>query len=747
MANSYNMKEFSSTAVITTHGDFPSTISINTINTKCKDNIEDYDPFQNRKLEHPNSDVRSFANLLKSSLGSGILAMPAAFKNAGTVVGIFGTIILGYICTHCVFLLVKTSQEVSRVSRVPSLGYAETVEAVFATGPPRLRGMAKAMRIFVDWAMAITILGACAVYVILLVDSVKQIVDHFNPDNGITTTMYCLMFLAPVLIFTQIKNLKYLAPFSGFANVLLVLTFLICLYYICAEFPTFDSRPMSVDIGRLPLYIGTVIFAMEGIGVVLPVENTMAKPQHFLGCPGVLNLTMSIVVLLYMIMGMLGYLRYGETAEGSITLNLPTEEIPALLAKVMIIFAIFFTYTLQFYVPMEIVWRNVRGRVPQRYHNHGQAVMRAVFSTLTVIAAASLPRLEQVIGLEGAFFYSFLGLITPSLLDLIFRWDRDLGKYNYHLIKDVVLAVFGSFVLPILIGVGSVVAISTVVANCLWGKKSKSKSKKLVALVDPNVKYALPLIEREEINHDTRRFRFGLPSAEHVLGLPIGQHIHLSVKLNDDLVIRAYTPVSSDEDKGYVDLVIKVYFKNVHPKFPEGGKMSQYLENMKIGDTIDVRGPSGRLQYTGNGTFLIKKLRKDPPVKVVVKKLNMIAGGTGITPMLQLIRHICKDANDPTELRLLFANQSEQDILLRDELEKYQTEYPNQFKLWYTIDRANEGWKYSTGFINEDMVKEHLFPAGDDVIVLMCGPPPMINFACNPALEKLGFSENMRFAY
>lgn len=54
--------------------------------------------------------------------------------------------------------------------------------------------------------------------------------------------------------------------------------------------------------------------------------------------------------------------------------------------------------------------------------------------------------------------------------------------------------------------------------------------------------------------------------------------------------------------------------------------MSQYLENMKINDTIDVRGPSGRLQYTGNGNFLIKKMRKDPPVKVAVKKLNMIAG-------------------------------------------------------------------------------------------------------------------------
>lgn len=306
-------------------------------------------------------------------------------------------------------------------------------------------------------------------------------------------------------------------------------------------------------------------------------------------------------------------------------------------------------------------------------------------------------------------------------------------------------------VLPILVGVGSVVVLVSVLANCLWGKKEKKsapkKSSQLVTLVDANTKYALPLIEKEVISHDTRRFRLGLPSSEHVLGLPIGQHIHLSVKINDDLIIRSYTPVSSDEDKGFVDLVVKVYFKDVHPKFPEGGKMSQYLENMKLNDTIDVRGPSGRLQYTGNGVFLIKKLRKDPPVKVVARKLNMIAGGTGITPMLQLVRHICKDANDPTELRLLFANQTEDDILLRDELEKCQAEYPEQFKVWYTLDRPKEGWKYSTGFINDEMIRDHLFSSSDDCLVLMCGPPPMINFACIPALEKLGFKEEQRFAY
>lgn len=67
----------------------------------------------------------------------------------------------------------------------------------------------------------------------------------------------------------------------------------------------------------------TVIFAMEGIGVVMPVENSMKKPQHFLGCPGVLNTAMITVVVLYAVIGFFGYVRYDDKVEGSITMNLP----------------------------------------------------------------------------------------------------------------------------------------------------------------------------------------------------------------------------------------------------------------------------------------------------------------------------------------------------------------------------------------------------------------------------------------
>ena len=51
------------------------------------------------------------------------------------------------------------------------------------------------------------------------------------------------------------------------------------------------------------------------------------------------------------------------------------------------------------------------------------------------------------------------------------------------------------------------------------------------------------------------------------------------------------------------------------------------------------------------------------------------------------------------------------------------------------------------GFVNADMIAEHLFPPGKDHIVLMCGPPPMMQFACDPALDKLGFPQELRFKY
>lgn len=120
--------------------------------------------------------------------------------------------------------------------------------------------------------------------------------------------------------------------------------------------------------------------------------------------------------------------------------------------------------------------------------------------------------------------------------------------------------------------------------------------------------------------------------------------------------------------------------------------MSQHLESLKIGDTISMMGPKGHLEYLGNGNYTIKKRieSKNEIVPYQKKQIAMVAGGTGITPMLQIITEILKNKEDKTEIFLLYANQTPNDILLQDVLETYPKD---QVHVSYTVDRIPEGKK------------------------------------------------------
>jgi len=280
-------------------------------------------------------------------------------------------------------------------------------------------------------------------------------------------------------------------------------------------------------------------------------------------------------------------------------------------------------------------------------------------------------------------------------------------------------------------------------------------SVKKKSALDPVEFTPMPIVKKESLSHDTRRFVFALPNGpDGLLGLPIGQHITLKFteKLADGTTKnhqRSYTPTTGNDTPGTVTFVVKVYKAGVHPKFPGGGKLSLHLDTLKIGDTVDMRGPKGHMTYHKNGNFTVHPLlKKNPDVKRTAKHFGMIAGGTGITPMLQIMHAVLRD--EPTSdvtVSLLYANQSEDDILVREELEAAVEKYGHRFKLHYTLDNPPEGWKYSQGFITKEMIEAHLPAVGSDTQILMCGPPPMVKFACLPNLEALGFKKTDYFVF
>ncbi|CAK1578018.1 unnamed protein product [Parnassius mnemosyne] len=423
-----------------------STSTLN-ITEKEVDGQEEYNPFEHRHVTHPTSTLGSFFHLLKSSLGSGLLAMPAAFKHTGLIPGCFGTVLVGLIATHCVHIFVSTSREICRQCRVSSYTYTETCENVFKHGPKKLRKYTQFVRHFVDYAMAGVCLGGTSVYVIFIASSLKDIIDYLSPSHTFTVKEYCGFLLMPLILLTQVRHLKFLVPFSLLANICLLFTFIITCYYTFSDLHDFSKVKLVSNFVEWPLFLSTAIFAMEGINVVMPVENEMKRPEHFLGCPGVLNITMILVATLYAVVGVFGYLKYGDEIKGSVTLNLPQDEILALSAKVMVAIAVYFTYCLQMYAPMDIIWTRMKGSIKQKFHSLGQILLRTFSVVLTVVMAVAVPDLELLIGLVGAIFFSTLGLFIPIVVESVHKWERDMGRFKFILWKNTFLMIFYLLVL------------------------------------------------------------------------------------------------------------------------------------------------------------------------------------------------------------------------------------------------------------------------------------------------------------
>lgn len=244
--------------------------------------------------------------------------------------------------------------------------------------------------------------------------------------------------------------------------------------------------------------------------------------------------------------------------------------------------------------------------------------------------------------------------------------------------------------------------------------------KQIVALprlpvLDPKKYRKLLLALKEKLSANTYRFVFSLPSADAVLGLPTGQHVAIQAVVDGKTISRSYTPISNDKDPGGLELVIKVY---------SNGLLTNHMAGLKVGETLEFRGPKGAMTYKSG----------------LCKHIGMIAGGTGITPMYQLIRAICEDDADTTTVSLLYANNSEEDILLRPQLNSWAAKYPHKFKVWYVVGTAPEGWKYGTGFVTKEVIAERLPTPSVDSKIMLCGPPGMIN-AMKTNLDALGFTK------
>ncbi|KAF7968196.1 hypothetical protein HWV62_31672 [Athelia sp. TMB] len=244
-------------------------------------------------------------------------------------------------------------------------------------------------------------------------------------------------------------------------------------------------------------------------------------------------------------------------------------------------------------------------------------------------------------------------------------------------------------------------ALVLALISCAFMYLKFNQPSKRKAVLEPAVWKEFPLKEKIVISPNTAIYRFALPQPDDVLGLPIGQHISVSAEIEGKEIMRSYTPTSSDDDLGHFDLLIKSY---------EKGNISRYVSLLKVGDKVRVKGPKGQFIYT----------------PTLSREIGMIAGGTGITPMLQIIHAALKNPQDDTKLSLIYANVNPEDILLKKELDGLAAKHPDRFSVYYVLNNPPAGWTGGVGFVSKEQIEKFLPASDPDIKILMCGPPPMM---------------------
>jgi nitrate reductase (NAD(P)H) len=242
---------------------------------------------------------------------------------------------------------------------------------------------------------------------------------------------------------------------------------------------------------------------------------------------------------------------------------------------------------------------------------------------------------------------------------------------------------------------------------------------------------------KRSVSWDTRIFSFKLEHDDQTFGLPTGQHVMMRICDLDtkENVIRSYTPISETNAKGYLEVLVKIYFDTMER---QGGKMTKAMDALPIGGTIDFKGPIGKFQYLSRGRCSINGVER------MLKKFYMICGGSGITPIYQVFRAVMQDPEDQTYCVVLDCNRLEEDILCKDELDTYSMANEHKSNVLFTLTKGSENWKGHRGRIGPEMLTKYV-PKTDDSMILICGPESLEKSA-HLALNDQGWAdEDMLF--
>eukprot|EP01059_Diplonema_ambulator_P004534 TRINITY_DN14249_c0_g1_i1.p1 TRINITY_DN14249_c0_g1~~TRINITY_DN14249_c0_g1_i1.p1 ORF type:complete len:468 (+),score=89.49 TRINITY_DN14249_c0_g1_i1:35-1405(+) len=348
-------------------------------------------------------------HIFKGNVGAAIFSLASAYVKSGFIMGTVILVCLAVICVHCMLLLVKCKQTLND----PNVqSYGQVVCSAFGRRGKHL----------VDVFVCITQLGFCCVYFQFAAGMLHKVL----PSVGVTEWIVVMVPIATLLTF--LPNMKKLVPAAIFATLATLLS-LVILYGFSFEQIASKAVDRSVvpiaSIWTMPVCVGNTISAFEGIGLVLPIENSVRDKSRF---PSLLIISFVIISFLYVTFGLVGYLAYASTLTNSITDVVPSGWLSGVVRLGMAV-AILLTYPLQFFPAVQIIegwmferrsrYQALQLSVKNTIHIAGKLSLIWHNLTVRIAVSVSLALLAIIVGDQMSLFLALIGGMGGSALAVI----------------------------------------------------------------------------------------------------------------------------------------------------------------------------------------------------------------------------------------------------------------------------------------------------------------------------------------
>ncbi|CAK9083757.1 Fumarate reductase (FRDS) (FAD-dependent oxidoreductase) (NADH-dependent fumarate reductase) [Durusdinium trenchii] len=236
----------------------------------------------------------------------------------------------------------------------------------------------------------------------------------------------------------------------------------------------------------------------------------------------------------------------------------------------------------------------------------------------------------------------------------------------------------------------------------------------------------------ETYGKNTREIRFNLHGSLQFSGLAVGQYVGVRGELDGETLMGFFSPITRPEDEGVLGILCRFDEK--------GGPIYRLLEFIRPGSVLHIKAMGGlKLNFRPEGIFYNERR---------IKRLGLLAGGTGIAPMIQIIReYLHRTDCQRNGINLLYAADQEGDLAFMKILEDLRDKHPDHFRFYAILNRPPLGWTEGVGFIKAKNIRSHIFfPPEDDQLIVMCGPPVFESIMCK-TLQGLGFPETSYYSY